>query len=293
MPLPVHSPLPAFDETAAWINGRTSRDALRGRPVLVHFWSVSCRLCKEELPLLEFLRETVGAPVGLELVGIHTPRTAADREAGSVGKAAEALGLAHPVLVDESGAMAAAFRNEAVPAYYLFDAAHRLRFAGAGKHALRTMERLLNKMAGRPPTTVAGCGPTEVESMTVPQELLYSEDHVWVRRDGRRAVIGVTDFAQRELGDIVFVELPEAGAELAAGEPFGSLESVKTVSELYAPLSGTVTAVNEALLSEPETINRSPYGDGWMIELELKDPAEADRLWTAEKYRETYETDPG
>jgi len=291
MPLSIRAPLPDFGEGAVWINGRTSREALRGRPVLVHFWSVGCRLCLEEMPLLDFLRDTVGAPAGLALVGIHVPRTAPDRDPERIAEAVRTLGIDHPVLADD-GAMAAAFRNEHVPTYYLFDESHRLRHAQAGEHALRAMERRLAIMAGRRQTMDAGRGPTEVETMTVPGELLYSEDHVWVRRDGRRAVIGVTAFAGRELGDIVFVELPEPGGVLTAGEPFGSMESVKTVSELYAPVSGTVTAVNEALLSAPEAINRSPYGEGWLLELELKDPAELDRLWTADRYRQTYEDDP-
>lgn len=127
--------------------------------------------------------------------------------------------------------------------------------------------------------------------MNVPSGLKYSEDHVWVRLDGGRATLGITDFAQRELGDFVFVELPDVGTELSAGEPFGSVESVKTVSELYAPVSGKVVEVNRLLPDSPENINRSPYGEGWMVTVELTDPAECDRLWTADQYGETYESE--
>ena len=124
--------------------------------------------------------------------------------------------------------------------------------------------------------------------MNIPNELRYSENHEWVRVEGSRAVIGITDFAQSELGDIVFVELPAAGASIQAGEPFGSVESVKTVSELYAPLSGKVVEVNEALNDSPEWVNKAPYGDGWLIVVELSDASELDKLWSADKYKETY-----
>lgn len=124
--------------------------------------------------------------------------------------------------------------------------------------------------------------------MNVPDDLKYTEEHEWVRVDGKTVVIGITDFAQDELGDIVFVELPSIGDEVQSGEPFGSVESVKTVSELYAPVSGRVVEVNERLEDSPELVNSSCYGDGWMIKVELSDPSELDRLWSADKYRETY-----
>jgi glycine cleavage system H protein len=124
--------------------------------------------------------------------------------------------------------------------------------------------------------------------MNVPDDLKYTEEHEWVRVDGKTVVIGITDFAQDELGDIVFVELPSVGDEVQSGEPFGSVESVKTVSELYAPVSGRVVEVNERLEDSPELVNSSCYGDGWMIKVELSDPSELDRLWSADKYRETY-----
>ncbi|WP_019536267.1 glycine cleavage system protein GcvH [Paenibacillus ginsengihumi] len=124
--------------------------------------------------------------------------------------------------------------------------------------------------------------------MEVPSELLYSENHEWVRVEGNRAVIGVTDFAQMEFGTIVFVELPEEGDELQAGEPFGSMESVKTVTEMYAPVSGKVVSVNRQLASNPGEINMSPYGQGWMIAVELSDGKELERLWDSDKYKQTY-----
>ncbi|MFS8631635.1 MAG: glycine cleavage system protein GcvH, partial [Bacillales bacterium] len=108
--------------------------------------------------------------------------------------------------------------------------------------------------------------------------------HEWVRVEGDKVRIGITDFAQSELGDIVFVELPEVGTEITANEPFGSVESVKTVSELYAPISGKVVEVNEALNDNPEYVNESPYEKAWMIVIEPSDDSELDDLLTAEEY---------
>lgn len=124
--------------------------------------------------------------------------------------------------------------------------------------------------------------------MEVIESLKYSENHEWVRVEGNRAVIGVTDFAQLEFGAVVFVELPSIDDELKAGEPFGSMESVKTVTELYAPVSGKVTEINRKLLDNPGEINLSPYGSGWMIVIEMSDPQEADKLWDSNKYKQTY-----
>lgn len=124
--------------------------------------------------------------------------------------------------------------------------------------------------------------------MNVPAELKYTEEHEWTKVDGNTVVIGITDFAQSELGDIVFVELPEVGDSVKFGEPFGSVESVKTVSELYAPVTGKVIEVNASLTDSPEKVNEAPYGDGWMIKVELADVAELDKLWSADKYKETY-----
>ncbi|MBN2910713.1 glycine cleavage system protein GcvH [Polycladomyces sp. WAk] len=128
--------------------------------------------------------------------------------------------------------------------------------------------------------------------MNLPKELRYSEEHEWVKEEGDNKVrVGITDFAQSELGDIVFVELPEAGTEVTAGEPFGSVESVKTVSELYAPVSGKVVEVNGELEDSPEKVNESPYGDGWMIVVEMSDPSDLDKLLSAEKYEELVNED--
>lgn len=122
--------------------------------------------------------------------------------------------------------------------------------------------------------------------MNLPLELKYSKEHEWVKVEGNKAKIGITDFAQSELGDIVFVELPEVGSTITADEPFGSVESVKTVSELYAPVSGKVVEVNGSLEDSPEDVNSSPYGNGWMIVVEMSNPAELDHLLSAEQYEE-------
>lgn len=120
----------------------------------------------------------------------------------------------------------------------------------------------------------------------LPEDLLYSEEHEWVKKEGDNKVrIGITDFAQSELGDIVFVELPEEDDEVTLGDSFGSVESVKTVSELYSPLSGTVVEVNEDLDDSPEAVNESPYEGAWMLLVELSDESELDKLMSAEQYK--------
>ncbi len=120
--------------------------------------------------------------------------------------------------------------------------------------------------------------------MAIPKELRYSEEHEWVKVEGDKVRIGITDFAQSELGDIVFVELPEVGTELEANEAFGSVESVKTVSELYAPVGGKVVEVNDQLEDNPEYVNESPYEKAWMIVIEPNDVGEVEKLLTAEQY---------
>lgn len=122
--------------------------------------------------------------------------------------------------------------------------------------------------------------------MNIPEGLKYSREHEWVRVEGSRAYIGITDYAQDELGDIVYVELPEVGAEVKAGDTFGTVESVKTVSDLYAPVSGRVVEVNEALANAPEKVNESPYEEAWMIVVEMADPSELEALLDAEAYRQ-------
>lgn len=127
--------------------------------------------------------------------------------------------------------------------------------------------------------------------MDFPKELLYSEEHEWVKKEDGKVRIGITDFAQDELGDIVFVELPEVGEEVEADEPFGSVESVKTVSELYAPVSGKVVAVNEDLEDSPEFVNESPYEKAWMIVVEVSDESELDKLMSSDEYKAMVEED--
>ncbi|MBU3571980.1 glycine cleavage system protein GcvH [Priestia aryabhattai] len=122
--------------------------------------------------------------------------------------------------------------------------------------------------------------------MSTPKDLRYSEEHEWVKTEGDVVRVGITHFAQAELGDIVFVELPEVGATVEADEPFGSVESVKTVSELYAPISGEVVAVNDNLSDSPELVNESPYEEAWMITIKPSDSSQVDNLMTAEQYEE-------
>ena len=119
--------------------------------------------------------------------------------------------------------------------------------------------------------------------MAYPAELKYTKDHEWVRLDGDTAAIGITDYAQAQLGDVVFVELPAVGATLTAGETFGNIESVKAVSELFAPLSGEVTEVNGALESAPEQVNSAPH-DTWMVKVKVADPSQAGALLDAAGY---------
>jgi glycine cleavage system H protein len=117
-----------------------------------------------------------------------------------------------------------------------------------------------------------------------PADLKYDREHEWLRVEGDTAVIGVTFFAQDQLGEVVYVDLPSVGDEIAAGETFGEIESVKSVSELYAPVSGTVEEVNDALDSTPEMVNNDPYGAGWMIKLKMADVSQADALMSADEY---------
>jgi glycine cleavage system H protein len=120
--------------------------------------------------------------------------------------------------------------------------------------------------------------------MNVPADLRYSKDHEWIRIEGDHAYIGITDFAQGELGDIVFVDIPTEGETLEAEEVFGSVEAVKTVSDLYLPIAGEVVEVNANLDSNPESVNSDPYGAGWMVKIKVTDALEADQLMNAEAY---------
>ena len=120
----------------------------------------------------------------------------------------------------------------------------------------------------------------------VPEDLHYSKDHEWVRVDGDVATVGITDYAQNSLGDVVYVELPKPGEEFAANESFGSVESVKAVSEVFSPVSGAVAEAHDSLSDDPEKVNTDPYGDGWMIRIKMSNPGEVDSLLTAAEYED-------
>jgi len=122
--------------------------------------------------------------------------------------------------------------------------------------------------------------------MNVPAELKYTKDHEWIKIEGDTVTIGITEFAQGELGDIVYVEVETEGEALAREEVFGTVEAVKTVSDLFMPVSGEVTAFNEAIEDAPESVNNDPYGDGWMIKVQLSDASELDHLLSADQYKE-------
>ena len=120
--------------------------------------------------------------------------------------------------------------------------------------------------------------------MAYPSELKYTEEHEWVKVDGDTVTVGITSYAAEELGDIVFVDMPGAGATVAKGDTFGTIESVKTVADLFAPVSGEIVAVNEALEDTPETVGEDPYGAGWIIKIKMSDPADLDGLLSSEDY---------
>lgn len=128
---------------------------------------------------------------------------------------------------------------------------------------------------------------------TAPEDNRYAKSHEYVHVDGNVGTIGITEYAQKELGDVVFIELPTVGTQLEATDELGSIESVKAVSELFSPVSGEVVEVNELLRDKPELVNTDPYGDGWMIRIKLSDPTEVDELMTAEEYEEYIETESG
>ena len=123
--------------------------------------------------------------------------------------------------------------------------------------------------------------------MIVPEDLFYTKDHEWARIEGDVATVGITDFAQGELGDIVYLDVPTVGEMLTAGDKFGDIEAVKTVAEAYMPVSGEVVEFNEALESAPELVNASPYDEGWIIRIKFSDPSEFDTLLKAEEYKES------
>lgn len=122
--------------------------------------------------------------------------------------------------------------------------------------------------------------------MNIPSNLQYTKDHEWVKIENGVATIGITDFAQGELGDIVFVELPEVGKSFNAGDTFGTIEAVKTVTDLFSPISGNIVAINEGLDNDPGKVNSDPYGDGWLVKIRLSDPDEKDGLLSSIAYEE-------
>ncbi len=126
--------------------------------------------------------------------------------------------------------------------------------------------------------------------MELPADLRYTSEHEWIRLDGDEGTVGITDFAQEQLGDVVYVELPEAGTQLVQGDTFGSVESVKAVSDLFAPVSGEVLERNESLLDAPELVNTSPYGDGWLLKLRVEELTQVDALLDAASYRSETES---
>jgi glycine cleavage system H protein len=121
--------------------------------------------------------------------------------------------------------------------------------------------------------------------MSIPEQLRYSSDHEWIAADGARVRIGITHYAQDALGDVVYVQVPAVGTAVTAGDAFSEVESTKSVSDIYAPVSGTIVAVNDALGDQPETLNSDPYGDGWICEIEMSDPSQLDGLLDANGYR--------
>jgi glycine cleavage system H protein len=127
--------------------------------------------------------------------------------------------------------------------------------------------------------------------MNVPEDLKYTKEHEWVRVDGDRMIVGITDFAQDALGDVVYVDVPETGTQVKAGEPFGEVESTKSVSDVYAPISGTVVDRNAQLADDPELVNRDPYGEGWMVVISPADASEVEALLEPGAYRQLTETE--
>jgi len=127
----------------------------------------------------------------------------------------------------------------------------------------------------------------ELNELTLPEDVKYSQDHEWAKKDGETVAAGITDYAQDQLGEIVFVEMPEVGSTFEKQEEFGSLESVKAVSEMFIPIGGEIVSINEQLEDAPELVNEDPYGKGWIIEVKPSDPSQLDFLWTKDSYIET------
>ncbi len=154
----------------------------------------------------------------------------------------------------------------------------------AQREGLKSSPAAVATRSGIAPRPELGCSMAEEATMRFPTELKYTKEHLWVRSAGAEALVGITDHAQKELGDIVFVETPRVGAALSRDRPFGVVESVKSVSDLHSPVSGLVARVNETLATTPEIVNKDPYGEGWMIAVALGKPEELAALLSAEQY---------
>ncbi|MGC9007324.1 MAG: glycine cleavage system protein GcvH [Sulfurihydrogenibium sp.] len=124
-----------------------------------------------------------------------------------------------------------------------------------------------------------------MEEYKIPENLYYTKEHIWVKIENDVATIGITDYGQKQLGDVVFVDLPEVGREVESGEVIASVESIKAVSEVYSPVTGKIISVNEDLANDPSVINSDPYGDGWIADIQMSDPSEVEDLMTAEDYK--------
>jgi len=148
MPMRLREQMPELQGVTEWVNGETSKQELAGQPVLVHFWAISCYMCKESLPVLNEWRDKYGEQYNLKLVGIHMPRSEKDTDIGAVKDAINQYGLKHPIAIDNDHAVTDAFQNEYVPAYYLFDAEGQMRFFGAGEKAIGMVEQRLHKILG-------------------------------------------------------------------------------------------------------------------------------------------------
>lgn len=148
MPMRLREQMPELQGVTEWVNGETSKQELTGQPVLVHFWAISCYMCKESLPVLNEWRDKYGEQYNLKLVGIHMPRSEKDTDIGAVKDAINQYGLKHPIAIDNDHAVTDAFQNEYVPAYYLFDAEGQMRFFGAGEKAIGMVEQRLHKILG-------------------------------------------------------------------------------------------------------------------------------------------------
>lgn len=149
MPMRLRSEMPEFEGVTEWVNGQVSKESLEGRPVLIHFWAVSCHMCKESLPQINEWRQTYGAEFDLQVIGVHMPRSEKDTEIEPIKETIKKYELEHPIMVDSQHKITDAFQNEYVPAYYLFDGKQQLRHFQAGEKGLKMVEQRLNKILGK------------------------------------------------------------------------------------------------------------------------------------------------